>query len=290
MNITSINVPLNDQSIDIPLDSVESDLCQRSDSVAKRIIPELGLALLATALVISFAAVSFNAFILGAGLATAIGIASIEIGYKIYKKESLDDVSNTLDGVQHLTKASVVTTIGSAGLNVAIHESGHAVMALSCFKKANPHISMNPFGGGSTSYIIGHGLTDFGKIFGKDGARALCAAAGMMSSTLCALFEFGLAYQLKESNPALAECLTINGCMQIVQEVAYGITTFFVSHKDLGHDFIAMWKFGGIHPLIPIAMMVALPLFELAILKWLKSRDKSHLVQEFVCANLIAHK
>ena len=57
---------------------------------------------------------------------------------------------------------------------------------------------------------------------------------------------------------------------------------FFVSHKELAHDFVSMWKFGGIHPIIPISMMVSLPLFELAILKWWKSRDKAYLVHEFV--------
>jgi hypothetical protein len=266
----------------LPRESIKSVTSQKTEAVARRIFIALGTGLIACAVVISFAAVSLDAFVLSAGLIVAICTAAIQLAYKMCQNGTVEGMEKTLNGIQHLSKASFVSTIGSAGLNTAIHESGHVLMAHACYKNATPRMLVNPFHGGVTTFTKSHGLTSFGKLLGSDAARALCASAGIMASTICALFEFGLAYRLKESHPALSECLTLNGCMQILHELIYGLTTFIASRTDLAHDFMAMWKFGGIHPFIPMAMMCALPLFELAILRWVEGRDKTVLIQDFI--------
>ena len=118
MNIANITLTDNKRPIEAGVDSIKSNLCQRLDPIVKKTLLELGLALLATALVIPFSAVSLSAFLLGMSLIIGISVKAIQLAYKVYKNESLDDLDSS-NVVKRLTKASVVSTIGNGGLNAS---------------------------------------------------------------------------------------------------------------------------------------------------------------------------
>ncbi len=178
---------------------------------------------------------------------------------------------------QHIARTSAAIFAGRAGLQTAIHESGHALMALCCFLKANPEISIFPFKGGSTSYAVSYGTTSFGALLGKEGALVLIAASGMMATTASALLALGAADQLEKKYPRVAKCLTYQSAAHILIELDYGRQVFLTSKNDVAHDFMYMWEYGKIHPLIPMFLIAALPLSLYALLQrrkpiWPRSR------------------
>lgn len=239
------------------------------------------------ALSINFAVMSFVAtplsvtFMTGLIISTTI-IAIIHSSYEICKGQKTHKTSY----VNTISQASMINTLGLAGPNIAIHEGGHAFLASAMFKNAKPEISIFPFNGGSTSYIISNGLTKIGNFFGKYQALIVITAAGMMASTLFAMFEFAIANKLKESYPLISEFLTIHGIIQIFNEIIYALTAFVASKADLAHDFVCLWEMGGIHPLIPITFMIALPLIEFSLFKFFNNKKCSEKVNELVCNNV----
>jgi hypothetical protein len=185
-----------------------------------------------------------------------------------------------VDSIKNLAQASMINTAGLAGPNIIIHEMGHAAVASICFQKSNPRTQFFPFLGGMTSYTVSHGLTRVGAFLGEHRTQVLIASAGFLASTLFGMFEFALAYRLHDDYPTLSRWLNVHGVMQITQEVLYGLTAFIVNKADLAHDFVNLWVTQGIHPLLPIGLMILLPLAELWLLRFLESRDRSQKVHD----------
>ena len=135
-------------------------------------------------------------------------------------------------------------------------------MALALFRKANPKIQFHPFGPGQTNYAISYGLTPLGKMLGRQTALLAVAAAGILFTTLTALVEFAISHALQEHFPSLAECLNIHAQVQIFHDLLYCFSTFATDANDLSHDLMTLWQDGGIHPLLPAALMIGLPVIQ----------------------------
>lgn len=167
---------------------------------------------------------------------------------------------------QHAARTSAAFFIGRAGLQTAIHESGHALMALACFKKAAPIISIFPFKGGLTSYAVSYGKTAFGAMLGRQTALVLIAAAGIIATALTASGALAAAHQLEKKHPFTAKCLTYQAAAHVLIDLDYGQKAFLTHKNDLTHDFIYLWQYGGVHPFVPLCLLAALPLATAAYL------------------------
>ncbi len=227
---------------------------------------ELTASLALNLVVITFVAAPLNPSAITLALMGYLVGAVVQGGFALYKKYKHSEEDATQPG-QHIARVNTAVILGRAWPNIAIHETGHALSALSCFKKADPLISVSPMRGGNTNYAISYGLTPFGKLLGMQNARLLTSAAGIMASTVFAMLEFGLAEQIKDQHPTISKSLNYHGISLILTDVIYGLTTFIASRADLTHDFMYLWQAGNIHPLIPITLMIAIPLIEVLLIK-----------------------
>lgn len=243
---------------------------------------------LSLAIAVNFAVITFVAAPLSITLMTGIVLSTIatEIiycAYEIYKRKNMvDNIQKSAQISSGIATASIINAVGLSGPNILIHETGHALAAHATFQAAMPEISIAPFRGGATTYVISNGLTKLGKFLGRHEALLIVTAAGMAASTLFALFEFAIADRIKEVYPVISEYLTDHAIFQLLNEILYGLTAFIVSRAELSHDFICLWQCGGIHPLIPITFMIALPLLEIAVLKLIKNRCCSQKINDFI--------
>ena len=234
---------------------------------AHRALTELVASLAFNVALISFVANPISYAALSIAATNFLVGSVVQMAYSLWK----DD---TLPG-QHIARTSTAFTIGRAYPQIAIHESGHALMASSCFQNAKPKITITPFRGGMTSYTVSNGLTALGNLLGKERALVLISASGIMATTVFAMISFAIADKLQDHYPTVASCLNYEGVAFIMSEVLYGLTAFIASKEDLTHDFIYMWQKGGIHPLIPIALMITLPLLEKQLLKMRRESNAS---------------
>lgn len=159
-------------------------------------------------------------------------------------------------------------------LNRFIHELGHAGAALATYVKAQPEI-IATIRNGSTSYYISFGLTRFGKFLGEQNAALFVTAMGLASPVLCAMAEFAISYNIYHDHPFLGDILTMNGLCQLLEGLIYGMSAFLSSKNDLEHDFINLWMTGDIHPWMPMALIIALPLAEACLFMWLSHRSQA---------------
>lgn len=268
-------------------------------TVIARISPAAARAFLelAAAFAVNTAIIVFFASPLGAPLSilgitpclmSLMAMQIVKMGWQIYSAQlGQADRWDTTFG--HFARFSIVNGIGLGGLIPFIHEYlGHAVAAKALFKNPNIRVQVFPYRGGHTTYTVSKGLTKIGALLGKENSILFVTAAGMMASTLIAMFEFGVAYKIKDQYPLVSEYLTYHGIAQLLSDVVYGLTTFFSFHGNLSHDFMRLWNLGGIHPLIPITLMVALPVAELVIFKLLEMRKQSREVSR-VASEVILH-
>lgn len=252
-------------------------------SVAKEALLQVGLALALNLTVLAFFATSFSAAVFSGALIGGLAAVIIQTAVDLWgEAKNFDEVAEEFEHLKYTSQVSMVNVTGFGWPNIAIHEGGHALAAWLCFKKAWPQIEIFPFTGGITSYNSSYGLTNFGAALGKDYVALFVTAAGMLSSTFFAMFEFAIADWIKEDYPTISSLMNTHGVLQIVQEVLYGLSTFYATKVDLMHDFVKLWLVGGIHPLIPMTMMIILPLLEIGLLNFLSGKQKAQKIQEAV--------
>lgn len=160
-----------------------------------------------------------------------------------------------LDIGESFAQASLVSVLGLAYPTIFIHEAGHYLASLALFKDAAPTLLVLPFQGGETSFVISRGLTCLGELLGKENCMLAVTAAGMAASTLFATIESVVTFLIHEQFPKIAECIDDHSLTQRLQEFIYGLSTFFANRSQLSHDFMRLWRTGGIHPLVPMALM-----------------------------------
>lgn len=153
---------------------------------------------------------------------------------------------------------------GTFGLNIAVHEMGHAVAAFACYRFPDPEILITPFRGGMTSYVEAYGLTSFGNAIGYSGAQFLCTAGGLIASSLCATFEYLGAWQLWDAAPTAALLLALHATSQLVNDLFYGLSTF-QGIATAGHDFFDLQMAFSIPPAVAIAALLAIPIGVLTV-------------------------
>lgn len=178
-------------------------------------------------------------------------------------------INQTFDGhAGQLPQLSLMLLANISYPFFIIHEYGHFFSALACFKQTRyPNVKIKPFFKGSTGFAISHGLTLFGEKLGQKWALTFVQAAGLGSSTVCAMTEFGLSSRIKEKTPILSHLLDLHGKVQIFHDVIYGLSAFKTSRFDNSHDLKAIWDNTGINPLIPVSIAVGLPLLQKYLLR-----------------------
>lgn len=260
---------------------ISNETVRKIKTLAKEAFLQVSLAFAINVAVITFIATPLSVVVMSGAIIGAISSFVIQIAVDYYyQHKDAEALKDNLESIKHTSQTSIVNVVGLAGPNIAIHEAGHAATAWAFFKKSNPEITIFPFFGGMTSFTYSHGLTKLGSFIGQHPAFMVITAAGILSSTFFAMFEFGLSEAIQDSYPTLSRLMTVHGILQITQEVLYGLTAFISSKTDLAHDFVNLWITGGIHPLIPIAMMIALPMAEMWLIKHLSNREKSQKISE----------
>lgn len=251
--------------------------------VAKRALLELAAALLVNVGVMAFSATPLSLPLLSVAILTAFIAVILKTSWQLYVQKNTGSTVVSDTGV-HLARMSLMNVCGLAGPNIAIHEGGHALAALSLFRQAQPEIRISPFRGGQTSFVVSEGVSKLGKLFGEKGSLLFVGAAGMMASTIFAMIEFATAFAIQDQFPKISQFLTYHGISQLLNEIIYGITALIMHIPDLSHDFVRLWELGGIHPIIPIALMIALPLLELSIFKIVQLRKQANRISNAATA------
>ena len=184
-----------------------------------------------------------------------LALAITQYAYRHLNNGAIPAWAEKISG--YAARSAIVTAL-TLKLNHYIHEWGHGAAALATYIKADPKVYVDA-AGGSTSYAISYGLTGFGKLLGAQRALLFVTAAGLMTPIFTAMAEFFVAHGLSEKCPVLSELLVAHGLSQLAETIVYGLYHFPSYHGDLQHDYLKMWEM-GIHPLIPIALAIALPL------------------------------
>lgn len=265
------------------LSSKLSDIALKISPIALKTLAELTIAISFNCLIFSHFVMPMSAPLSIIWFNRVLILSSLylipKIAYELYQSNEVkEDLS--LATIRHASGISIANGVGLAGPTPWIHELGHASAAALLFKKPCINIKVIPYQAGSTSYSVSYGLTSLGKLIGQENSILFTTAAGIMSSTIFALFEFGVANGIKERFPILSEWMNYHAITQIFTDVIYGMSAFVTNRCDLSHDFIRLWNLGEIHPLIPIALMIALPVIELTLFKFLEMRKNTTIIQQ----------
>lgn len=185
--------------------------------------------------------------------------------YQLYlvkqKKQKPSEIKRREDvlGLLNLITSYDFSILHTLTSNVLIHEAGHAVAALAVYQNPDPKISVFPFTGGETSYQYSP-LSSLGKYLGISTSKALVSAAGTGFGVILGAALIGISHSLKKEHPRLSLYLLCSGIMSVAQHVLYALSALWEASPIAGHDFVSLWKY-GIHPLISVICIIALPVF-----------------------------
>ncbi len=140
-----------------------------------------------------------------------------------------------------------------------VHEGGHFFAMLALMKEASIKIIIESEHWSVEGTSIG--LTKLGSMLGEDYSRRVIVAAGpMATSALSTIFFIGSCYFNQRE---LSKTLFFVASFSLIRECNYAKSALtFNSDNPLysNHDFVKLWKEGGIHPYAAMIGMVALPL------------------------------
>jgi hypothetical protein len=171
----------------------------------------------------------------------------VNLALRIFKPSRTDWLSPTLF---HLGSLHNVQVIG--------HEAGHVLALHALLKNPQPQVRLIPFFGGSTSFRVKE-ATALGQWIGKDWIMPLVSAAGpLLSLSLSTLgLLFGLSHL--KSYPDTSRCLIVASLVDFLIHTLYAFSALWIDPTNFANDFVALWSV-GIHPLVPIFLMVAVPI------------------------------
>lgn len=264
-----------------PSHYVSNETMEKISAVASNVFVELAVALsvnLAFNAAMGFFILPASAHLMTtlavAATVTVLAVTVIKVWRSCYppdtkpSQQNIDAVAqHTEDAAKGIARLSIVNTL-TIKMTHYIHEFGHAGAAMLCYVGANPEIIVRWYEG-STEYVTSHGLTKFGEYLGEFNALLFVTAAGLCTPVVCAMTEFAVAHQIHENHPVISEILNYHGLSQLINVGIYGLSAFFTSKMILQNDFILLWVVGEIHPLIPIALIIGLPLCEYMFFKYL---------------------
>lgn len=177
------------------------------------------------------------------------------------RKHNPDDVKvleNIIRVLQFLCPC-VFTIQHDATTNALIHEAGHAFAALAVYQNPQPRIEIFPAGGGVTYHVYSP-LTRLGEYLGFQGSETFISAAGAGLGIISAAIMIGMSHAIKKDHPQLSLYLLCSAICTIAHHVIYALSALWETSPSSGHDFVAVWKYGGIHPVVSVICMVALPI------------------------------
>lgn len=140
-----------------------------------------------------------------------------------------------------------------------IHESGHAVSVYLLSQKATIQVVTTSLNDWETNcdYV---GLSKLGSYLGEHHFRMLFSAAGPLADVVTHQISLIGALILKDSYPELSKNLFLQTLNRCHNQMLYAWSAFDTANVFPGHDYVQLWKDGGIHPYLAIIGMVALPL------------------------------
>lgn len=146
--------------------------------------------------------------------------------------------------------------------DIVTHEGGHALTSMLVYKNPNPSITIY-----SEKLVSSSGVTRFypqklsslGQKLGQRNASTVVGAAGAAFSLTFSIGSIILSHKLKHSHPKLSRYFLASAITSIAHHALYALSALWASRKDLGHDFVRLWA-GGIHPIVSLITIIALPL------------------------------
>jgi hypothetical protein len=140
-----------------------------------------------------------------------------------------------------------------------IHEGGHVLSTYLLSQKATIQVIANSMGQWHTNSTM-HGLSKLGNYLGEHRVRMVIAAGGALATVVTNQITLIGALVLKNSYPELSKYLFFPTLSSLNKEMRYAWSAFDTAKALPGHDFVILWKEGGIHPYLAMVGMVALPL------------------------------
>ncbi len=104
-----------------------------------------------------------------------------------------------------------------------------------------------------------HGLSKLGNYLGVHHANMVISAGGALATVVTNQITLISALILKDSYPELSKYLFFPTLSSLYKEIDYAWSAFDTAKAIPGHDFVVLWKEGGIHPYLAIIGMIALP-------------------------------
>lgn len=234
-------------------------------AATSNILLELGLNLTKTT-VVCLSATKISFLGLGFGLAvTTIFNASLHLLEKSFEydltcaKGSKDKPLRKTIGFRVLTKISRLAVSGVYDyltFNTLIHELGHAIAGRILLNDTLPRIVIRlPFR--AQTIFTYPTLTDLTRKIGKRATLTIVSAAGTISATLLNVTQLIAARPLKRVSCLIKDNLQTAAVISIAGHALYAFSALWSTH--VSNDFFWIWRAGGIHPLISVLAIVALP-------------------------------
>lgn len=239
-------------------------LDSRIRKVALLTFLQIGFAIALNMTISQFYVVPVTLTVLTAGLIGSL----IAWGYRCYRMKTSKDVDEHSvrafeeSGASYSTvpQHSLATVISDGGPGIFVHESGHALAALACYKGVKPKITIIPFVGGRTTIDVCQGLTRLGKLLGERGAKLAFTVGGASMSLMASLGGLTMARAIKDKHPNISDMFFMTSVCQVAREALYALSAYFVVGAPPSHDFIRLWMMTGISPLTATLFIVAVPL------------------------------
>lgn len=237
----------------------KKDIDNKVQQIVKQTLLELTITLGIHIVVLSYTrphVILLSTIPLAVGIVHTVAVATYQ-----YFKEINHSTNHPVRLNQNIARFSFCNIFLSSAPNTLIHELGHAACAKLLFVNANPTISISLFRGGTTRYAISYGLTPLGKKLGVSSSLVVNKACGMGASTIYAIAAFIFGHYLEDSHPNISEFLTIHGVSQILGDfIPSCLAVLLLPERQLrSNDLGFMWQVGGIHPAIPLFLLIAIP-------------------------------
>jgi hypothetical protein len=140
-----------------------------------------------------------------------------------------------------------------------IHEGGHVVSTYLLSQKSTIQVFANSMWQWHTQSTM-HGLSKLGSYLGQHNVKMVITAGGALATVMTNQITLIAALVLKDSYPEFSKYLFFPTLSSLFKEFTYAQSAFDTASAPPGHDFVILWKEGGIHPYTAMTGMIALPL------------------------------
>jgi hypothetical protein len=141
-------------------------------------------------------------------------------------------------------------------LSSLVHEGGHAISAYVLLQRSKIEIIATHLNW--VTHYVGS-LSKVGSYLGEFRVRMVICAAGSLATVFTNQIALIAALYLKNSYPELSKYLLLQPIVSLCNEINYAWSAFDTAKASPTHDFLYLWKEGGIHPYLSIVTMIALP-------------------------------